>query len=433
MASASTIPETLPQKCYKKLGNNDTRMKERIALIIDDSLLLTDHLVVDYYGRQVDYNTHQYNFPGGAVPYEYLRKNIGETSLKELKEELGITFHQNPEIKLAGYLIDKSKYLILLVVAKVSLDDILFTKATHIWESKSFTLMPVEIYPDCIQNDILGYKLQENIREANKPCATHINYKERDTIIDKTKIEDGKKNIIFKQNDEYFVKLAKNPRLSNDDKRNIKNVNNAITGYNDSNHIYGDDFICKYTYCPYDGCSYDDNPIKPKIHIKKFKCHKYNKIYNVVDNMNFENVARYIYENESRFSESNVMNNLDGKLFESKDYLNLNIDTILKNIKKIDYIKNDIIAVDNKMEKYEPIETDPKTPIEERRYGLYRELKELAVVTLDEYKLLYDRIYAKYDGIEPERHEKYMISIKSDFFCELSKEESEYGFLNCKK
>lgn len=259
-------------KCLKELENGDTMMNERIILVIKDSVLLTEH-----------YNT--YNFPGGSIPFKYLNKNIGTTSMKELEEELGITFKNKPTIKLAGYYFDYNGCLKLLVFAKVKQDDILFGKAIHVWESKSFTLIPVN--DNINETTNLGKFLEDGIIRANNECATHITY--RDEMVDKV-IYDSDSDI-SEYDKTYYIKLTKKPDLSVTEKEILKMLNSKITGYNDEKYVYMDDYICKYKYIPFNEID------KLSISNQFNKSNQNNNTFNI--KVNYEQLLDYLYKNKT--------------------------------------------------------------------------------------------------------------------------------------
>lgn len=258
--------------------NGDTMMNERIILVIDNSVFLTEHA----------FNT--YNFPGGNIPFNYLSKNIGTTSLKELEEEFGITFQNKPIIKLAGYFFhNNTKCLKLLVFAKVKKDDILFGKATHVWESKSFTMVPLD--DNKRNDDDLGTFLKDGITETNNECATHITYS--DEIVDKI-IYDSDSNI-SKDDNTYYIKLNENPNLSVAEKEILKMLNGKITGYNDEKYVYTDDYICKYKYIPFNRIT---NTALNGISRKYKMSNPHNYTFNV--NVNYEKLLDYLYRHQPK-------------------------------------------------------------------------------------------------------------------------------------
>jgi hypothetical protein len=220
--------------CLDELWNGDTMINERIMLIIENSVLLTEH-----YGT--------YNFPGGRVPYDYLGENIGATSLKELKEELGITFKDdiNVDLKLVSHYFDKDKCLRLLVIAKVNRDDILFGNATHVWESKNFTLLPLD--KDFMKTYEIGTMVEESILKANSKCATHLKY--NDGL---GKVYDKKmKEHVSKKNSKFYIQLTESPKLTDKELDLLREINKKINGYDDTKYVYRDDYICKYEYVPF--------------------------------------------------------------------------------------------------------------------------------------------------------------------------------------
>lgn len=259
-------------KCLKELENGDTMMNERIALIVENSVLLTEH-----------HNT--YNFPGGSIPFEYFNKPIGTTSLKELNEELGITFKTDPDIKLAGYYFDHKGCLRLLVFVKVDRTDIIFGKATHVWESKDFTLVPINL--DIVKTNNIGKFLEDGIIQANDECATHITY--NNETIDKITSDSSDSNI-SKDTDTYYIRLTEHPQLSTSELEILKMLNGKITGYIDTEYIYTDDYICKYKYIPF-------NEVRRITISNQFqRNNRYNNTFDV--KVGYEDLLNYLYMNK---------------------------------------------------------------------------------------------------------------------------------------
>ncbi len=225
------------QNCLKLLHNKDIHITERVCLIINNTVLLTEH-----------HNT--YNFPGGKLSSNYLTKPVGTNSLKELKEELGITFKKEYRIfRLISWYFDNKKCLRLLLVIKVPLNAIIFKKATHVWESRSFTLVPLT---DDTETNLLGRQLQHSIQTNNQPCATYMEISPDNTIksVQTNNSNNSSNHYIYKENNSYFVKLSPQVNLTAKEKEYLKEINKRVTGFEDTEYIYKQDYICKYRYIP---------------------------------------------------------------------------------------------------------------------------------------------------------------------------------------
>ena len=236
-------------KCLQIYKNGDTNLNERICLQVENSILLVNH-----YGK--------YNFPGGKIPLKTLTSDylVGTSSLRELKEELGIVIKmEDIKKKSVDYQIDKHRCMVILLYAKVDRKDISFVKGSHIWESKDFTLVPKD--KDYLKVFEIGMFLEENIQKHNQPCATHI-------LVNKDKIEP--KNIKEKLKNEYvnivetkdkgkkrrsyLVKLFEDvdvTQINEKEKKLLTEANEIIKGVDVPKYVYLSDFVCKYTYIPY--------------------------------------------------------------------------------------------------------------------------------------------------------------------------------------
>lgn len=218
--------------CIKKLYNGDISASERICLIIDNSILLTEH-----------HNT--FNFPGGKINSEYLYKYVGTNSLRELKEELGLIIkkeHRKP--RLISYYFDNKNCIRILVAIKILQSDIIFKKATHIWESRKFTLIPLDNNIKHVNK--LGKYLETEIRKYNSPCAQYIKISTDGDI--KSIVNKERSEYIYKENNNYFIKLTPDVNLKSHELEYLKEINKIVTGYADTEYIYKQDYICKYSY-----------------------------------------------------------------------------------------------------------------------------------------------------------------------------------------
>jgi hypothetical protein len=174
-----------------------------------------------------------------------VNKKIGTSSLKELEEGSGITFKNSPDMKLASYYFDQNKCLRMLVFSKVNMKDIQFTEASHVWESKNFTLVPLN--KDYMKTYEIGTFLEGGIHKANKKCATYITYNDKNEALNKIYSD----NAIKQQDNTYFIKLTNEPKLSDKELKMLRKLNKKINGYDDTKYVYKDDYICKYEYVPF--------------------------------------------------------------------------------------------------------------------------------------------------------------------------------------
>lgn len=227
-------------KIVQKIGlleNGDTKINERLCLIINGFMMLTEH-------------RNAYNFLGGNVPLDFLSKNIGTTSLKELREELGmIVDEQDITIKLLSW-IGTTKLLTLLIIKDVK--SIKFIKSTHVWESNSFTLIPV-LESTNITMDELGKYIEKMIRDANKQRVTHIKY-DSDGQISGTTIDQVSsidQRLYVQKHDidnSYTIKLGKRFVLDYQEKEYLRYLNGKINGYSDTKYVFSGDYKHNFKY-----------------------------------------------------------------------------------------------------------------------------------------------------------------------------------------
>lgn len=231
-------------QCIKKFDNGDTSINERVCLIIDDCIFLTEH-------------ADTFNFAGGHVPHKYITENrkLGITSLKELKEELGIVIKKGKRVfNLISFQYDEKipvcpKILVLLNVKK---EWIKFKKATHVWATAKFTLLPLDtnISDNIIDN--LGTYLEQNIQAANLPCSTHIKIDASGNIIPISGDEVKSDKDVTKQhvtdNDEYIVRLTKNPKLDSQQIQYLDFINSRTNRFRGNKYVFENDNICNFKY-----------------------------------------------------------------------------------------------------------------------------------------------------------------------------------------
>jgi len=238
-------------KCLETKPNNDTQIIERICLIINNCVLLTDH-----------YN--KYNFPGGRVKGDFIDKPMGLTSFEELHEELGIKIkpHCIKRIMLLSWFLDKhTSCYNILVCLKISFEDIEFVKGTHVWETGKFTLYPLST--KCENISSLGFYIQNKIRKANTPCSNYVQYGEKKlNLVTNVKKQNGN---IWREKGKIYIKLIPNPDLTSAEKDILKKVNEKITGFYDDKHIYTSDRLCKYIFLPF------TKRVRISVHFKYYK------------------------------------------------------------------------------------------------------------------------------------------------------------------
>ena len=235
------------KKCLQIYKNGDTNLNERICLQIENCVLLVNH-----YGK--------YNFPGGKIPFDTLTSDelVGTSSLRELKEELGIVIDMKDiKKKSVDYQIDKYRCMVILFYAKVDRTDISFVKGSHIWESRDFTLVPKD--KDYLKVFEIGMFLEENIQKHNKPCATHIlaNKDEIKPTQIKQKLKNKYVNLVKpkgKKRRSYLIKLGANidvEKIEENEKKLLTEANEIIKGVDVPKYVYLNDFVCNYKYIPY--------------------------------------------------------------------------------------------------------------------------------------------------------------------------------------
>lgn len=223
-------------KCIQPLPNGDMLVNERICLMIDNSVFLSEH-------RQT------YNFPGGKVPLKCLKKKIGCSSLRELGEEIGICIKPKyyfKKVRLLSWCLDKRGCFRMLLFVRIKQKHLNFVKASHVWETKNFTLVPLDKnYEKTYQ---IGMYIENNIKKINNECAKYIKYSngEIETVFDQI---NGKN--ISKINGDYYIKLINNPKLTTEETESLKYINKKINGYEDDQYVFEDDYICKFEYKPF--------------------------------------------------------------------------------------------------------------------------------------------------------------------------------------
>lgn len=222
--------------CLKKLFNNDININERICLMIDNSILLSNH-----YGT--------FNFVGGKLSANHLKYKFGSNSFKELYEELGIKINKNKRkrLRLLSWYFDNNNCLRLLNFIRIKKTWINFGKASHVWETSNFTLIPID--QNYEKSHKLGKYIEFHIKKNNQPCSLYLKLTPDNKIIKLTNL--NTKKLIFKKGNNIFVKLTKNPILDKKDLEIIKEINKKITGYEDTKFIFTDDYICKFKYLIY--------------------------------------------------------------------------------------------------------------------------------------------------------------------------------------
>ena len=208
------------------------KINERLCLVIDGCILILRH-------------SYGFTFPGGSVNNEELR--IGETCLRECEEELGIRITSVNPLLISHYSSKNSLHLLFYVNLKKK--DIEFVKASHVWEIRAFTLIPTS---EKCEPEKLAEWFVQNIRD-NNPCSSYISLKNGvvEAIGELRGDLANNKNIIFNKDDTYYVRLLQHPKLSDGEKKMLRQINLIVNGYDDEINTFQDDFLCKIKYIPH--------------------------------------------------------------------------------------------------------------------------------------------------------------------------------------
>lgn len=260
---------------------------ERICLVIDGCILIARH-------------TNGYTFVGGTVSEQHIL--IGETCMRELEEELGIRISTKIP-KIISYVRNNNKLHILFVL-NVGKNDIEFISASHVWEIREFTLIPINknINPEPIANWLI-----DNIKKTN-PCSTHVKITNNSVSVTNSLPQmDNNKDTIFIDGDTYYIKLTPQPKLSINEKQLLRHINLQINGIADELFIYNNNQLCNLKY----------NPYKPFMFLQMST-----KLITQIEGIEYSTNATY----------SDIINNDFKKFIANSGRLPLDIEVTLKSI-----------------------------------------------------------------------------------------------------
>lgn len=206
---------------------------ERICLVIDEHILICQH-------------RSGWNFVGGKV--ENINNPQSSTALRELEEELGITFKIPPKITLIS-ISKKYEGHSLLYYANIKKEDLVFGKASHVWEIRGFTLIPLD---KNLNSNELGEWFQNQIRNAN-PYTPVFAFTRNREIIPLEKIPDNlPEKFISELEGIHYIRLNYTNPLTQEDRGLLKKINFFITGYEDEEFLYDDNHVSNIKYLEYD-------------------------------------------------------------------------------------------------------------------------------------------------------------------------------------